>query len=642
MAPGRAVVAVNYHRIGCADLANPLDRLHTIREAVFRAQLDSMQDNGTVVSPDDVRAYHGLTGTSFVVTFDDAPAAAMTGIQMLLDRQLPVTISVCTQLASAGWGTRDKVYCIDRLADPARVDAATRAAFPDATAPGEPISFYHFTKREDLDPGRVTATLIDPLFAEIEPQARPYLGTARYLGWTAIRDLARHPLVTIANHTASHPNLAALPPGRLAAEIVQAHRVMCEQLGQAPEYLAIPFGRISQRLAADCIDIVHPLGYRGILWVGNAGTLVTGPYDAQLLQLTRLHAPDTSEEFCARTTQLARSAATTAVWQLAASGHRDPVTITESSDAVRAARHEMLVRQGKDYASSPSFYRYQFTANPAKGSRPDYYAVERDGRMEATAYNFHATFRVGPATVPGVYLASWRKLPDAHQAAAGRLVHRMTSREPVTGAYHPSTIAASAFAHWRQIPVWTLTLPVSSDRAGLDGLHHAVHLDTYDDLLSPLAEALMRNADFTLARDSDFYRWRHDTYPLATCRYVVLCRRAEPVAYAVTMATADRAQIADWYAPSPADYTRLAVAVHDSARERGARLITVETSSHAAAAAVAARFGAPVTCAANYYQLNRARLTEHGITEAEVARLLAQWPALRFHETASTGDTLLR
>lgn len=637
---GHAVIAVNYHRIGSSDPANPLHRLHSVPEAVLAGQLDMMQRRGTVVSPGQVRAYRGLTGTSFVVTFDDAPTAAATGIEMMLERQLPVTVSVCTQLASEGWGTRDKVYCIDKLADPARVEAAARAAFPDATTPGEPISFYHFTKRADLDPGRVTATLIDPLFAEIEPQARPYLAIPGYLDWTAIGELARHPLVTIANHTATHPNLAALAPEALDAEIRQAHQALCYQLARAPEYLAIPFGRISQRLAADCIDIAHPLGYRGILWVGDAATLVTGPYDAQLLQLTRLHAPATAQDFADRVTQLERSASVAAIWQLPPAAHRDPVTIIESSDPARAGRFEMLARQGKDYASSASFYRYQFTTNPAKGSRPDYYAVERDGRIEATAYNFHATFRVGHATVPGAYLASWRKLPEAHPGAAGRLVQRMTSREPVTGVYHPSSSAESAFTRWLPIPAWSVTMPVTGGSPELGSPHDAVLLDSYDDELGPLTNAMMREADFTLARDGDFYRWRHEAYPLATCRYVVLCRRDEPVAYAVTLTTGSRAQIADWYAPYPADYTRLAVAVHNALRARGARSITVDTSSHAAASALAARFGAPVTRSASYYRLNRALLAAHGVPDADA--IAARWGGLRFHETATTGDTLLR
>lgn len=645
MPHAHTVIAVNYHRIGPVEAGNPLHRLHTVPTDVFRAQVDHMQQHGTIVSLDDVRNCRGLGETNFVVSFDDVPAAAMTGIQLMLDRHLPVTVSVCTRLATAGWGTRDKVYCVGRYADPGTVRAAVRAAFPDvvrdAVRDGEPVSFYHVTKRDDLDPDLVVDTLIDPLFASVEPLARPFLDGSGYVSWERIRDLACHPLVTIANHTASHANLAALAPDRIAEDITTAHHLLRDQLGAPPRWLTVPFGRLDQRLAIDCLDVVHPLGYHGILWVGDVAALVTAPYHAQVLHLVRLHAPTTVDEFVTRTRALAKQAGMAAVWQLPARTHRDPVTIVESSDPHPATRFEMLARQGKDYASDVDFYRYQFTTNPAKGTRPDYYAVDRDGRIEATAYNFHATFRVGAHTVPGVYLASWRKLPEAHHTAAGTLVQRMTAREPVVGVYHPSPVAAAAFRRWHQIPVWRLRLAASdtADIARLDRLHEWA---TFDATIGPLVDAVGREADFTVARDRTFYRWRHESYPLATCRYVVLFRRAEPVAYAVTLQRGGRIEIADWYAPSTLGYARLVTAVQDSACDHLAHTIEVETSNRAVADDLATRFRATTARATNFYHFNRARLAEFGVDTAAIDDLTARWPRLRFHETASTGDLLIR
>jgi hypothetical protein len=303
----------------------------------------------------------------------------------------------------------------------------------------------------------------------------------------------------------------------------------------------------------------------------------------------------------------------------------------------------MLARQGKDYASSGDFYRYQFTTNPAKGSRPDYYAVERDGRLEATAYNLHARFRVGTVTVPGVYLASWRKLPEAHHSAAGTLVQRMTAREAVVGVYHPSPIAAAAFTRWHQVPVWRLRLAITdTPDAAVARLDRSWEADTFDDTIGPLVEELMGQADFTLVRDRAWYQWRHETYPLATCRYVVVSRRNEPIGYAVTLQRGDRIEIADWYAPSTLGYARLVTAVQDSARDHHARTIEVETSNRTVAEDLAARHPAEVTRATNYYHLNHARLAEHGVHAADIDALAARWPHLRFHETAGTGDVSIR
>jgi len=42
-----------------------------------------------------------------------------------------------------------------------------------------------------------SVALDDPLFAGIEPLARPFLDGTGYLSWAQLRDLADHPLVTL-------------------------------------------------------------------------------------------------------------------------------------------------------------------------------------------------------------------------------------------------------------------------------------------------------------------------------------------------------------------------------------------------------------------------------------------------------------
>lgn len=634
-------MAVNYHRVGVVDAGNPLHRLHTVSAEVFAAQLEHMQRQGDIVSLDDVRSGRDLAEMNFIISFDDVPVAAMTGIQMMLDRRLPVTVSVCTQLASHGWGMRDKVYCVDRYAEPEMVNVAMRDAFPEMADPDSEHSFYRFTKREDIDPERMADSLVNPLFERIEPLTRPFLDGTAYLSWPVIRELAENPLVTIANHTENHLNLVAMPRQRVYDEIVKAHHQISEQVGDPPTYLTIPFGGLNQRLAIDCIDVVHPLNYRGILWVGRVAILITGRYDSQLLQLTRLHAPPSLQELVAQMETLSRRPVANVFWQLPSTTHREPVTVVESSDPQRAVRYEMLARQGKDYASSLDFYAYQFTTNPAKRGRPDYYAVEREGRMESTAYNFHANFLVDSVTVPGVYVTSWRKLADSHETAAGRLVQRMITREAVVGVYHPSLLAAAAFSHWHKVPVWRLRLPVDAEPSV--SLHdRTIEFEVFDDTIALLAAELMREAEFTLMRDGAFYHWRHECYPLAKCRYVVLFRQGNPVAYAVTLQRDDRLEISDWYAASTAGYRRLVNSVKEIARGHGVHVIEAETSIRAVADDLVAGLGASAKGASNFYHLNRTRLAEWGLTQRRTADLISRWPGLRFHESASTGDLLLR
>jgi peptidoglycan/xylan/chitin deacetylase (PgdA/CDA1 family) len=641
MAGPHAVVALNYHRVGLVDPDNPLHRLHTVPLEVFEAQLDLVQRRGRVVCLDDVRECRGLADLNYVICFDDVPVGALGGIDAALGRGLPLTLSVCGQLASQGWGERDKVYCIDKHIEPDELARFTHARLPAEALPVGDVSFYHLTKRDDLDPDLVAEALVNPLFARVEQAARRHLSAA-YLSWDTLRArFASHPLVTVANHSWSHANLAALPRARLAAEIGRSHRMFAHELGRPARYFTVPFGRFSQRLAADCVEILHPLGYLGVLWVGTAANLVRGPYRSQLLQLTRLHAPATVEELAARLRELDGNRLEAAVWQVRPKAHNRPVALVESSDEQRSLQHEMIVRQGKDYASDPVFYRYQFTDNPHKGDRADYYAAECDGRIEATAYNFHTAFCLDGVTVPGVYLASWRKLPESRPAAAGMLVQRMTAREPVVGVYCPSAEAAMAFHRWNRVLVHRITLAASLAAPVWDferRPYQTTVLDRFDDALAALCAATAGRAGFTVARPGPYQRWRHESYPLAQCRYVVLTRQDRPVAFAVVLLQAGRASIADFHAAASQHYPILIGAAAAFAGSLGAATVTLETSSARLAAYVASAFGGTRTQFENFYHLNVARLADVGVP-AEAPR---RWSSWRFHETQTTGDVLIR
>lgn len=634
MSDAHTVVAVNYHRIGSSDPDNPLHRLHTVTLDEFAGQLAAMRQLGRVVSLPDVRDCRNLTEVNFVVTFDDVPISARVGIELMLDQQLPVTISPCAQLATHGWGIRDKVYSIDKFADPALVAATIRDVLPTA----RDTSFYHLTKSDEFDPELIETKLIDPLYTAIETQAAGYLAGGGYLSWGSLAELAASPLVTIANHTATHANLAAAPHERLEREITVAHRATTERLGCIPRYLTIPFGRMQQNLALDCSTIGRRMGYHGLLWVGDIATLIRFPYQHQLLHLTRLHAPTTADDFRAALEQLLRRRYEAAVWQMPRRRHGDAVSIRHSSDPDTCLDFENLVRQGKDYTCSPAFYRHMFTINPAKGDRPDVTAVVRDGRVEATAYQFHTRFRLGMTTVPGVYLASWRSLPEAHRSAAGRLVQAMTAREAIVGVSWPSPTAVSAFRGWRQVAVWRLKLPATAHPTTAR-LLRIVAFDRYPDAVTPLADALMQAQAFTVLRDPAFYRWRHETYPLATCRYILLYDGADAVAFAITLRAGNRLQIADWYGPATDTYLQLTAAAHDLALNGGATSVEFITSDKTLLTEITARYPqAAATGSSNYYHLNAARLAEHGI--ADPGHL---WPSGgNVHETASTGDVLIR
>jgi peptidoglycan/xylan/chitin deacetylase (PgdA/CDA1 family) len=635
------VIILNYHRIGPTDPANPLHRLHAVDPDIFRAQLGYMQSCGRLVGLEDIRLNRGLGPLNFAVTFDDVPADASNGIGILEELRAPFAVSVCGQLAHDGWGIRDKVYSIVKYLDAHEIEDFVRAQLPEAATSGESVSFYHLTKRPDLDPELLRDRLIEPLFATVEDRARPYLSGA-YLSWSDIRGLfSGNPLATLANHSWRHDNLAAYGRRRLAAEIRESHDIFARETGCQPRYFTVPFGRFTQRLAQDLITPLQRLGYRGVLWVGESGNAVRGACHAQVTQLIRLHAPTTVDDFSRAVTRAAQNPVDAAIRQVADRPHRKPVRIISSSAARPVLNYEMLMRQGKDYSSDPLFYQYQFTDNPYKGDRPDYYAVLCDEAIEATAYNFHASFSVGGQPVPGVYLASWRRLPEAHIAASGLLVRRMTDRECVVGVYRPSSVAARALQDWRRVTVYRHVIPVPGDPAAPRapaGQYRVMSSARYDRSLVTLAQDTARRAGFTISRDASYYTWRFGSYPLAPCRYFTLLSGDTPAGYCVVLWTRSVMSIADFSVLAPAELAALVREVLAFAHFAQVLSVTLETSSRELSDCLERVFGAEAEEFRNYYHFNDRLLAAQGIT----SDIDCLWHESAFHETAATGDVLLR
>jgi peptidoglycan/xylan/chitin deacetylase (PgdA/CDA1 family) len=639
--PHPVVVILNYHRIGPTDSSNPLHRLHAVGSDVFLEQLTYLQQRGRIVSLEDVRLSRGLGPLNFAVTFDDVPTDALNGVGILENRGIPFALSVCGNLASTGWGLRDKVYCILHYLDDAEIEHYVRVHLPAARTQEEQISFYHLTKQPDLDPELVREILIEPLFARVADRAAPYLRHA-YLSWQDIRDrFAHHPLATVADHSWQHDNLAAYPRDQLDAEIMRSRHTFSRELGRPPAYFTVPFGRFTQGLALDLITPLQRLGYRGVLWVGKVGNGIRGPCDAQIIQLTRLHAPATAAGFIDSVDRAAGHYLDRAIQQVATRPHCKPGTVIASSAERPVLNYEMLMRQGKDYASDPRFYRYQFTRNPYKGDRPDYYAVVSQGRIEATAYNFHTSFQVGSHIVPGVYLASWRRLPEAHAAASGLLVRRMIERECVVGVYKPNPAVTRAFSGWRAVPVHRHVLSVPGIILTQNynaGPCQVATFDRYDDSLKELARAATQRTGFTVVRDSAYYTWRFDSYPLARAEYFALLLAGEPVGFCVVLWQRQSLSIADFSAPSPATMVQLVRHVLASACTRKATSVAIETSQKTLSHHLAMTFGGRVEKYHNYYHFNNLMLAQREI-EVDIDHI---WNEEAFHETEATGDVLLR
>lgn len=96
----------------------------------------------------------------------------------------------------------------------------------------------------------------DPSFAHNDRYEYEYMTREQLV------DLADEGLVTIGNHTKSHPRLGELPPGRLEPEIVGARRRLEELVGLEVDRFCFPYGSVSDR-AADLVRRTHDVGVAG-------------------------------------------------------------------------------------------------------------------------------------------------------------------------------------------------------------------------------------------------------------------------------------------------------------------------------------------------------------------------------------------
>jgi peptidoglycan/xylan/chitin deacetylase (PgdA/CDA1 family) len=83
-----------------------------------------------------------------------------------------------------------------------------------------------------------------------------WLGST-HMDWQAVRELDEAGM-SVGSHTASHPNLAALPPDRVDRELRESKQDLEDALGKEVDQLSYPFGQYT----ADIKRLAAEAGYR--------------------------------------------------------------------------------------------------------------------------------------------------------------------------------------------------------------------------------------------------------------------------------------------------------------------------------------------------------------------------------------------
>lgn len=101
--------------------------------------------------------------------------------------------------------------------------------------------------------------------------------------WEELREMAQHPLVTIASHSVTHPlDLRPLDEAALERELVESKRVLERELGRPIHYFIYPVGHYDDRVRA----VTQKAGYLAAFTMRNGEEFYAGQ-SADLLTIER-------------------------------------------------------------------------------------------------------------------------------------------------------------------------------------------------------------------------------------------------------------------------------------------------------------------------------------------------------------------
>jgi len=242
-----------YHRITAGEASNTVTRTSAfhpnlclaVAEDRFEEQIRELYLNHRVVAlPEAVEELRAGANASpsVTVTFDDGYRDNLEIALPILEKyQIPATICITTglvdRMASLWWEELALVLDhADRLqfwwsgrewTFSLRTQAAKWAAFEQLAAMFKPA------------PTDVQIELMESLRLPDSPR---YCYKDEILSWEEVRELDRHPLITLAAHSVNHPQLRDLHVAAAAREMRLSRQRLEEELGHPVPFFAYPYG----------------------------------------------------------------------------------------------------------------------------------------------------------------------------------------------------------------------------------------------------------------------------------------------------------------------------------------------------------------------------------------------------------------
>ena len=183
----------------------------------------------TFVSPNEVA--HGLdsNGKYVLVTFDDGYFSNAKALPVLERHGIPAALFVSTDHVMQG-----KAFWWD---------VVERESLKRRTPQKQINQVYESLKRLRTTDAEAFVQ------AEFGPRAlRPLGDHDRPFTLPELREIARHPLISLGNHTSNHDVLTNYTAAEMRAQIDSAQEIIRSIVGKAPKFIAYPNGEISNEI----------------------------------------------------------------------------------------------------------------------------------------------------------------------------------------------------------------------------------------------------------------------------------------------------------------------------------------------------------------------------------------------------------